>query len=53
MGKEMSNHPFWHYCRKCVNFTKTVVIFLLLNSLADFATFKPIHTFYEHMGWIK
>lgn len=48
-----NSHPFWHVCRKCWTFGKFVFISLLVNAIWDFATFQPIHRFYEMMGWIK
>jgi hypothetical protein len=46
-------HPFWHLCRKCATWAKVLAVSLTINFAEDFATFKPFHAFYEHMGWIK
>ena len=49
---ERTNHPFWHYCRKCVTFLKLAVLFVCADIVGEFITFVPIHRFFELLGWI-
>jgi hypothetical protein len=42
-----------HRCyHKCHSWLKIIAVSFLLNTFWEFATFFPVHRFYEHMHWI-
>jgi hypothetical protein len=42
------DHPFYHFCRKCLNLGKV----MLVAFIVEVAMFYPTHLLFHELGWL-
>jgi len=45
---QLMGHPFYHFCRKCLNGGKVLFIAVVVEAV----TFWPTHYIFERLGWL-
>ena len=42
------SHPFYHFCRKCINLVKVMLVAFVVEVLM----FYPTHLLFHELGWL-